>query len=285
VALVTLPVEGHSFRVAYGLAFRKPSAFESRFHIHLGDQYYNPSMPEIADLLANEMGNEKLDNENVHTVEAGWRAHLLEDHLELSADLFFSRFSHPIHFITEMHERFGAPDLRNSHIQFQNIDDDVRVYGAEAEVVYQPTQAWRVWLNLGLRKMTTTEKNHSMLDEPALKINAGARWLPGSGLVADLAMHYTSSYQQRQMFPDNIMARSYHAHMGDQLLLVGRLGYRVDTGPVGWEMGLTLRAPLTENRREFPGVAWPVWMQSDLTSDFGGERFERQASFDLRAAY
>jgi hypothetical protein len=73
--------------------------------------------------------------------------------------------------------------------------------------------------------------------------------------------------------------------LGDNLLLMGRLGYRVTLdGQRSLELGMLVRTPLGESFREYAGVPFPSSMQSDTRSDSGGELLGRSVSLYLRGS-
>jgi hypothetical protein len=74
--------------------------------------------------------------------------------------------------------------------------------------------------------------------------------------------------------------------VGNSLLLIGRLGYRLPVNRQGTlEIGLTLRSPLGKPFREFAGTPVPLWMQTNTRSDFGGHLLVRLVSFYLRGEF
>ena len=116
-AAVFRPFSDHAFRLGYGLAFRRPSSFESRTHTTI--EKFNPAVPEIVELADTQFGNESLVNEKVHSFEAGWRGRFFEDHLHVSLDFFFSLYRDTITFVMDVPTRLGLPDLTNSTIRYE----------------------------------------------------------------------------------------------------------------------------------------------------------------------
>jgi outer membrane receptor protein involved in Fe transport len=47
---------------------------------------------EVVNKLAEQFGNENLDNERVHSIEASWRARFPRNRVELCLDLFFNLY-------------------------------------------------------------------------------------------------------------------------------------------------------------------------------------------------
>jgi iron complex outermembrane receptor protein len=282
--VVYRPVENHSLRAGYGLAFRKPSFIENQLHIQ--GETYNPAFPEILDKLLTSIGNEDLTNEKVHSVEAGWRGHFLDGRLKTSADLFFNIYQDRIIFKSEMAlNQMGVPDIDGSTFQFVNEPLEVRAFGGEVELTWSSGPAWLFWGNLGLR-WVSDENGTDIASEPRLRVNLGGRWSPGRGPLIDIAIHYVSTYQHSISLPEKPFDPLYQSELGNRLLAVGRFGYRLpDAGRVKMEAGLAIRAPLGPPFREYTG--WPMRPggKSFSSVDWAGEKLVRLASLYLRGSF
>jgi iron complex outermembrane receptor protein len=278
--MVFRPLDNQSFRLGYGLAFRKPALYESR--IHATAERFNPATPEIVDKLPEELGNENLRNEKVHSFEAGWMAHFSEGRLQVSVDLFFNIYHDTILFVVDIEERLGMPDITNSTIRYENMDDEIRALGGEAEVVWRPGQEWNLWCNLGIRRVTGEEP----ASEPVLRVNFGGRYSPFTGMTADLALHYVSAYDLMLTDPENILNERQPFSLGNNLLLIGRLGYRIRMHEnLKLETGLTIRTPIGREFREYPGTRMPSIPQAGAMSAWGGDVLVRWVSFYLRGSF
>ena len=285
VAAVLRPWETQAFRLGYGLAFRRPSYFENRLHAKITN--YNPATPEIEALLLSQYGNEDVGNEQVHSLEAGWRGRFFDDRLQLSADLFFSMYRDTITFVVDVPERMGnLPDIENSTVQYQNQGAEVDAVGGEAEVILRPAKDWVFWCNLGVRKVINIDTDEDMSSEPHWRINLGGRYLPASGLLAGVAVHYVSAYEMPLIDPSNLLNEPRPILLGNRLLLFARLGYRIKLDQVReMESGLAVRTPLGNPFRDYPGVPHPSPVQTTGQSDFGGEYLVRLVSFYLRGSF
>jgi iron complex outermembrane receptor protein len=282
--VVARPWAQHAFRLGYGLAFRKPSLYESR--IHVVAERFNPATPEIVDVLPEALGNEDLTNEKVHSFEAGWLAQLLDNRLRVSADLFFNIYLDSITFLVDLEQRMGMPVIRGSTIRYVNDEKTIHAMGGEVDVSWRPEPAWAVWANLGLRHVTYSDSGDRLASEPVLRANLGGRYSPGHGPLIDLALHYVTTYQQPFTNPENILNQRQPVELGNALLLVGRLGYRIvlDQERV-LECGLTIRAPLSRPFREFPGGPMPPMPTRGSNADWGGEVLNRLVSLHLRGSF
>jgi len=282
--MVFRPRPNHAVRLGYGLAFRKPSLYESQVHPRIVD--FNPATPEIVEKMKTSMGNNNLVNEKVHSVEAGWRTHLLEDDLQISVNMFFNVYQDTIYFEVDIQERLGFPDIYNSTVQYMNESGDIFAFGGEAEMSLRPSEEWALWCNLGLRRVSLPDSWDRSLAEPTVRANLGGSFTPPDGLIADLALHYVSAYEPLLPDPVNIFNERTPYLLGNCLMLFGRLGYHFSTGP-DWSMetGLTVRAPIGRPFREYPGAAIQRTPLSLTASDFGGERLVRLVGFYMKGSF
>ena len=282
VVAVFRPWPNHAFRLGYGLAFRKPAFIENQVHIKVE----NAGFPEVVEKLRTAIGNEDLVNEKVHSFEAGWRAAFADELLQVSVNLFYSIYADMISFRAEMQwDNMGRPDIPNSTFQFLNEEHEITAVGGEAEAVIRLQEGWVFWGNLGLRRVTD-DQGERLASEPTLRANLGCRWDPLGTFYTDLAFHYVSRYTMPLMAPDLNFENPEEMSLGDNLLLVGRLGYRMKT----WkdremEAGLSLRAPIGGPFREYPGISIEPTAHSVTASDLGGETLVRLVSFYLRGSF
>jgi len=283
-AVVLRPWSDHAFRLSYAQAFRKPSHYESR--VHLDIQKYNPAMPEVVDMLKVQMGNENLRNEEVHSIEAGWRGRFLEERLRVSVDLFFSMYRDTIFIVSDVPLRMGVPDLANSTFQYRNNPDGLDALGAETEISWHLGGPWSFWGSVGFRHISDRGEGDRAEAEPVLRANLGGRFVPDKGLLVDLAFHCVSAFTVGIVDPSNMMDPPRPFDLGNRVLVIGRLGYRAKTRwGMSFEAGLKLRAPLGAPFREYAGIPRPLGMPSDTESDYGGELFVRVVSLYLEGSF
>ena len=135
-------------------------------------------------------------------------------------------------------------------------------------------------------KVINIDTDEDMPSEPQWRINLGGRYLPASGLLADVALHYVSTYSMPLIDPSNLLNEPRTVSLGDRLLLFARLGYRIKLDQVREiESGLAVRTPLGNPFREYPGAPLPLTIQTAGRSDFGGEYLARLISFYLRGSF
>ena len=279
--VVFRPWPDHSFRLGYGLAFRKPSFMESRVHMEIDEGVF----PEVIEKLKTAIGNKDLVNEKVHSFEAGWRGRFLEETLKVSVDLFYNIYDDMIYFATILSwDTLGRPDILRSTFESLNQDASITAFGGEIEVVLEPIKNWIFWGNLGLRRVAH-EDGERLASEPTLRANLGGRW-SGQWIIADLSLHYVSSYTMPLRFPDETFEITESMQLGNQLLMMARVGYRHPIGESGkLETGLCIRAPIGGPFREHSGAPMEDNSRSVYGSDFGGEYIVRLLSLYLRGSF
>lgn len=281
--VVYRPLPEHAFRAGYALAFRKPSFIEGQMHVKIVD--FNPGFPEVVDIMAEQFGNEKLVNEKVHSFEAGWRSQFLGDRLKIALDLFYNLYYDTIFFKEELPLRMGFPDIRNSTMHYDNSDSQVTAVGGELETSLRVFDEWILWGNLGLRWVSDS-KGGELASDPRLRLNLGVRFVPQTGVFFDLAAHYVSSYEMYLMDPENPIGMKFPVPLGENWLLIGRLGHRWNgPGDAKIEAGISVRTPLGHPFREFGGMPIPHSLRKENTADFGGEPIVRLVSLDLRGRF
>ncbi len=287
IAVVYRPYTNQAFRLGYGLAFRKPSFIESQLHMQV--DRYNLAFPEVVDKLKRSIGNENLKNEQVHSIEAGWRGRFLGERLMASADLFYNFYLDTVFFDSEMGlNTLGMPDITNSTFQFRNNPDRIDALGGELELSFTVLQDLKLWANLGLRRVTDST-GARLESEPWLRANLGMSYNLGCGLVADISLHYVTSYTVHLLAVRDAFEKDLQIvqTMGNDFLLVGRLGYRLTwDNERALEAGINVRTPIGPPFREYAGL--PILEPDSYSvtgSDWAGEKLVRLVTFYLRGSF
>lgn len=277
------PWPRQSFRLGYGLAFRKPSFIEAQVHLEVTE--YNEAFPEVVDLLAEQLGNPALRNEKVHSFEAGWRGGFFDEHLVVTLDLFHNIYLDSIGYVVDIPPRMGLPDIANATLQFQNESGRVEATGGELEARLHAAAHWTLWANLGLRRVVDATSGERLRGEPVLRVNAGGGHHPDEGVVFDLALHHVSAYRFSRLDPINPMEARVVEELGEHTLLIGKLGYRWQRTERSLEAGLSIRAPLGGPFREFAGSRLPPALMTSNRADFAGEQLVRIVTLHLQVTF
>jgi hypothetical protein len=131
--------------------------------------------------------------------------------------------------------------------------------------------------------VTWADSGESVPSEPTLRVNLGGRYSFSWGLYLDAAVHYVSSHSFPFSDPNNLLNDRELGQVGDNLMLIGRLGYRLPfDSERNLEAGLAVRTPLGEPFREYPGMRMPPTAMRRTAADWGGEMLMRCISVYLR---
>ncbi len=278
------PWKNHCFRLGYGVAFRKPSSYETNAHMTIED--YNPATPEIVEKMKTQFGNESLKNENVQSFEVGWRANFLDDRMRVSIDLFYNLYRDKIIFVIDIPTNLGMPNILESTLRLENAGADVNAVGGEIGFDGRLLDDLVFWCNLGLRHVTNSATGERMPSEPRLRANLGGRYKLDNGLLVDVALHYVSLYKMPLIDPENVLNNPEQVPLGENLLMICRIGYQLKPSKEQTlEGGLNVFTPLGSSFREYPGTPIPNWHRLRYMSDFGGEVLARMVSLYLRGRF
>lgn len=138
VNVTYIPFSGHSFRAAYGRAFRKP--------IYMEAQMIPKEIPYDLDVLLQMqsnifIGNPLAKNEEIETVEFGYRGQLL-DNLRVTVDTYYNELRNFINFTITTEPSFN--------LQYLNEDKQFYGRGGEIAVEYYPVKEIKMLLNFFL---------------------------------------------------------------------------------------------------------------------------------------
>jgi hypothetical protein len=235
--------------------------------------------------MANSIGNEHLNNEKVHTFEAGWRGWFMDNKIQLAANLFYNLYRDRIDYVVDLPVRNGIPVVGEMIHGYDNEGLDADALGGELEIRWQPIKSCMFWGNVSARTDFETREDLDM--EPELRFNLGGQYDGGDGLVASLALHYVSSYHTFNPDPESMVTPELqYATMGEAFLLLGRVGYRlVAKSDQSFEAGLTVRAPLGGSMYEHAGSVLVPYVATGSEADFAGEVLMRLISGYIRGSF
>ena len=196
--------ENSFFRLAFGMAFRKPSFFNTS--IHVKNVVAEPAFPEFEEFFQQAIGNDEIGNENIMSFEAGYLGRFPGAGLIVEADAFYNRYRDTITFNADMQTtEFGVPDLVNSSAQYTNEGRDVDSLGGSISLTWRFRYALRMNANYtyrysfyasdpgGVEAVEGEGKGERVAWEPAHLANVSLAYLPQSGLRLGFGWHYTSS--------------------------------------------------------------------------------------------
>jgi hypothetical protein len=265
-------------------AFRKPAFLESGLHV-LGDipadsPFYG-SEQEFFEFMTRVIGNRDLDNEKVLAVEAGYLGRFFAGALTVSLDLYFNQYADIIEMDQNLvPDPIRVIDLDRTSFQFENTGKSLDIAGGELGV------RWAVGRNLVLqgawayRQVYDHDTGRAKDNNPKNMFTLGGRFTTDGGLVGSLFGFTRSEFWDRSVEnPAGLLAPALQVHMGNVLLLLGRLGYRLMLGEgVLLEAGVKLFLPLP--RYWDKGGTWTT-----TGTSFGGDLLGRSVLGYLQGSY
>ena len=197
-------------RISGGTAFRKPSFFNT--HMHVTGVDGGALLPDLEDFFRRAIGNDKLNNESVTSVELGYRGRFFEDRLTAEARGFADFYRDRIEFKTDMvYDQWNFPVLNESTMGFSNNGSDVNAFGGSLSLSTKPVKNLRLDANYTYRYcvFASTPLNSeagpgSVAGDrvgwaPVHLANLSARYATLFGLHLGFSIHYSSSSQWRRL--------------------------------------------------------------------------------------
>jgi len=280
--------EDQRLRLAFGMAFRKPSFINSS--VHLKNIYPEPAFPEFETFFKNAIGNDDLENESITTLEAGYHGRFLESRLTLEANAFYNRYRNTINFYIDMATNtMGVPDLLRSVARYENKGREVDSLGGSISATFRIKRILLVGLNVTYRYSFYTSDPIGFLEEgagnqgdrvswePALMANLFCHYLPDSGLRLGMSLHADSerdgfistggAFDRRVVVPEPA-----------RFFLSGFAAWRFKAAPGYLELGLRAFNFLQIPFRDLPGDAYTG------EGELGGEMLGRRVFLFIRGA-
>jgi outer membrane receptor protein involved in Fe transport len=273
--------QNQSLRAGLSRAFRKPSFLNTHFHptmfVPAGDAFEG-----LRDWFPEQLGNEKLDNESITTLEAGYTARFFDGRLQVAADVFYNWYRDTVSFYTDMREELGLPDLNNSVVEWRNKGGEVDSVGGSISCTFRLMRHFRLSGNYTFRYSHDTgdewEWGQRIDTEPAHLFNLGFYYLGETGIRAGLSVFGRSYMEDSMPQGGDIFAGTVRVPNPAHTLVSGFLAYRHEFKG-GWaEAGVRaynlLRAGFYDH----------MTFDARPESETGGQWLGRQALFYVRGA-
>jgi len=260
-AIVWRAGESQALRLAFGRAFRKPSFFNTS--VHLTNIIPASGFPEVTDFMHRSIGNEDLGNEEVTSIEIGYRGRFLEGALTIESDAFFNWYRDVIAFTYNIVEgSLGVPDLDQSWFRFENNGLSVNSAGGSVSLVYTLRKALRLSANYTFRHSWYVSE--TFLDfygkgdrvpwEPAHLFNLSGSYVFKNGLRLGAALHLRSGFREPWTEDGGLFGRQILVPEPAKAMLGAYVSYRLKAGG-GWvESGVRAFDLLNAPWRDLTGV-------------------------------
>jgi outer membrane receptor protein involved in Fe transport len=289
LAMVWTPRRDQALRASAGRAYRKPSFFESHlsFRFTPGDEVPGEIASRLQYLFAVDAPNPNLGNETVTAVEAGWLGRFLGGRLVTSADLYHLSFEQRIEGILENIEFIpglgGSVSLHpDARISYANQEMPQWALGGELAVSARPN----AWLRLdahyshqGIFDVEDGERVSTISTwTPQHRLNLAVRLDLSGGLRLGISAHWCSAFTRYLQDPESSLYPLIYQEIGNQVLMLGSLSYRLRLPRGEVEVGVGGRNLLFAELRESPGI-------STEEGAWGGEILRPSARLFVRGRF
>jgi len=250
LAAVFMPVEDQFIRLGAARAFRKPSLMET--HIHFMVEFPDTSpitgaaRQNFQEFITRLAGNSDLINEKLSSFELGYHGRFLDGRLLVGLDLYYNIYSDTSEIVSRIiPDEQGLPDLDNSSVVWEVVDDDYTVVGAELSARYSVTRDILLQASWSYREVlenpSFSPKNH---------ITLGGRFRTDWGLLGSLYAFSRSGFVDWGIDnPEGLLAPLLSVEHEPVVLVLARLGWRGDLGSgAGIELGARLFLPVSPFR-------------------------------------
>jgi len=289
LALVWRYKRNQSARVAVGRAFRKPSFFNTSFH--LTTAVGTSAFPGLGDFVKENVGNDYLGNESVTTIEAGYRGYFFEGALEVESDVFFNMYRDTIFFLSEVrYNTMGLPDLSLSRMRWDNGGREVNTIGGTLSLTYKIKKTLRLNANYTYRyswyiseppggaSMGEEPKGERVSWEPAHLLNVAGTWVSEDGPRLGASIFARSEVTHAFPYDGGLFSEVHKFRNPPNMVLNAFLAWRVNLGD-GWaEAGVRVYNLFNAGYRDIASVyRWDGFAM-------GGELSARRIFLFLRAS-
>jgi iron complex outermembrane receptor protein len=292
LAAVFRPARDHFLRLGASRAFRKPSYLESHAHLNADfpaeSPFAGPSEDTFREFLARSVGNSKLGPEELMSVEAGYRGEFFEKKLSVSLDLYYNLYMNRINMDDTMVDTpQGFPDLDRSSFHYINKPKNDRyIIGSELAIHYKPSRNFLLMAAWSYRGLYDRKDDEHSNNDPKHLLTLGARFRTDSGLVGSLYIFTRSEFRAGLGNPEGLLEKSIKTHMDNVMLVLGKIGWRVDvSGVAEFEAGLKLFLPVSPFSSPYFRYNEMGGTVTETGEMFGGDLLRRMVTGYLQGSF
>ncbi len=253
LAAVFKPAHGQFLRLGVARSFRKPAFLETVVHPIAEFDSDSPitgsERQHFQEFLTRVGGNQDLTNEKLFSAEVGYLGQFLDERLTLSLDLYYNVYSDQINMVPRIigDPTTGLPDLDKSSFMFELDKGDMFIIGSELDARFDLSKSFSVHAGWTHRETFLVEGRKSSPYSPKNLIKIGASYELANGLLGSLFLFSRSKFTDPAVeSPDGLLAGLLEKKMGNDLLLMGKFGWRMQAeGGIQLETGMRFMLPIT----------------------------------------
>ncbi len=252
LAAVFRPVPGHFLRIGAARAFRKPAFLETHSHPTVEFPDTSPltgsSQQNFLEFMSRTIGNSRLENEELLSIEAGYLGRFLDGRLSVNLDFYINLNSEIVSLKSRIvPDAQGLPDLENSSIVSVNSDQGLRIFGTELSLRFSPTRNIALLASWTHREVFDLQSEKTSDTTPKNLITLGGRFHTEWGLVGSLYAFSRSEYWNRAVGnPGGMLLEPFKIKLKNAFLVLAKLGWKVAPAEeIELEAGLKLFLPVS----------------------------------------
>jgi iron complex outermembrane receptor protein len=252
LAAVFRPARNHFLRIGAARAFRKPAYLETHSHptVEFPDTspLTGPSQDNFLEFMSRVIGNTRLENEELLSIEAGYLGRFLDGRLSAGLDIYLNMNTEIVALKSEIvPDNQGLPDLDRSTLLSVNSGQGLRIFGTELSVRFSPTRNISLLASWTHREVFDMQSEKTSDATPKNLLTLGGRFRTEGGLVASLYAFSRSEYWNRAVGnPGGMFLEPLKIKLKNAFLVLAKLGWKVTpTERIELEAGLKLFLPVS----------------------------------------